>query len=125
MLVVGIAGAGDPELRARPTHELVELGLASAIQVVADAELQLEAAFSRLQPGIVVVGGTGSIALARDAHGTIHRSGGLGFRFSDEGGGYDIGRAAVQAVLQAADGRGPQTILTDLLYLETENPRRE
>ena len=33
----------------------------------------------------------------------------------DEGSGYWIGRAALRAVLRAADRRGPRTVLTQML----------
>src|SRR6185503_19327884 len=39
-------------------------------------------------------------------------AGGWGFVLGDEGSGYWIGRAALRAVLRAADRRGPETQLT-------------
>lgn len=79
-----------------------------------DAAIALCAAF-RNSPGILVISGTGSIAYGRNAKGEIMRTGGWGIPFDDCGSGYDIGRKAVAAALQAFDGRGPQTMLTALV----------
>src|SRR5690606_8774057 len=65
------------------------------------------------RPGVVVIGGTGSVAFGRNAEGREHRVGGWGYLLSDEGSGFWIGREALIAVLHCMDGRGPHTILTD------------
>ena len=80
--------------------------------LTSDAAIALAAAV-REHPGIVVISGTGSIAFARDDQGNVLRSGGWGVPFDDRGSGYDLGRQAVRAALEAFDGRGPNTILTD------------
>ncbi len=118
LLVIGAAGAGNPALQDELRSALSKTKIARAIHITTDAQLQLEAAFPTGE-GIMVSAGTGSIALARDRNGIFHRAGGHGFRFGDEGSGYAIGRNAVQAALQAGDGRGSDTILVDLLRLET------
>lgn len=63
--------------------------------------------------GVVLISGTGSIALARDANGRRARSGGWGHILGDEGSGYVIAQQALQAVVRASDGRGPQTALRE------------
>jgi len=75
-----------------------------------DAAIALAAAV-RDAPGIIVIAGTGSIAYARDDRGKVLRAGGWGIPFDDGGSGYDIGRRAVAAALQAFDRRGPHTTL--------------
>ena len=65
------------------------------------------------RPGIIVNAGTGSFAFARDDQGKLLRAGGWGIPFDDRGSGYDLGRKAVAAALQAFDGRGPQPRWTD------------
>ena len=65
--------------------------------------------------GVCLIAGTGSIALGRDQTGRQARTGGWGHIVGDEGSGFDIGRRALQAVLRAADGRGPQTTLQEAL----------
>jgi N-acetylglucosamine kinase-like BadF-type ATPase len=65
------------------------------------------------RPGVVVIGGTGSVAFGRNAAGQEHRCGGWGYLLSDEGSGFWIGRQALIAVLKCNDGRGPETLLTE------------
>ena len=80
--------------------------------LTSDAAIALAAAV-RNASGIIVVAGTGSIAFARDDQGEILRVGGWGVPFDDRGSGYDLGRKAVGAALEAFDGRGPDTLLMD------------
>ena len=56
-----------------------------------------------LRPGILLIAGTGSIALARQSGGTMIRAGGWGPVFGDEGGGFWIGREAIRCALRAKD----------------------
>jgi len=75
-----------------------------------DAAIALAAALGDT-PGIILIAGTGSIAFARDDRGRLLRAGGWGAQFDDLGSGFDLGRKAVAAALQAFDGRGPRTRL--------------
>ncbi len=43
------------------------------------------------------------------------RAGGWGPTLGDEGSGYAIARAGMTAIVRASDGRGPQTMMTDVL----------
>ena len=67
-------------------------------------------------PGALVISGTGSIAFAQGEDGSVIRCGGWGHRTGDEGSGYYIGREIVRAVVRMNDGRGPDTVLQDLVY---------
>jgi glucosamine kinase len=100
---VGGSGAARPELAAIVRHILSEL-LPPPIDVVGDIQIALEAAFDT-GPGVIVIAGTGSIAYGRDDAGRTARAGGWGFAIGDEGSAHWIGRAAVSAVLRAADPR--------------------
>ncbi len=80
--------------------------------LTSDAIIALAAAV-RNAPGIIVIAGTGSVAFARDDQGKLLRAGGWGIPFDDHGSGYDLGRKAVGAALEAFDGRGPHTLLAD------------
>jgi N-acetylmuramic acid 6-phosphate etherase len=66
--------------------------------------------------GLAVIAGTGSLALGRSADGRTARAGGWGYLMGDEGSGYRITLAALEAVARAADGRGPATRLTDAMF---------
>lgn len=80
------------------------------LAVMSDAELVVYGAYGT-SPGMVVIAGTGSIALLRDEHGRLHRCGGWGPRIDDVGGGFWLGRQACKAVARMLDGRGPDTLL--------------
>jgi N-acetylglucosamine kinase-like BadF-type ATPase len=110
VLVVGAAGAGREPERDELHAALRSEGLAKTVVVTTDVEIALLAAFGE-GPGIVVSAGTGSIAVARDRAGTLHRLGGYGWQMGDEGSGYAIGRAALGAASRARDGRSPATAL--------------
>lgn len=98
---VGGSGAARPELAEIVRRALAEI-LSTPIDVVGDMQIALEAAFDT-GPGVIVIAGTGSIAYGRDRQGTTARAGGWGFAIGDEGSAHWIGRAAVSAVLRAAD----------------------
>lgn len=112
VLVVGAAGAGREPERGELRESLRMERLAAKTLVTGDLDIALEAAFG-VAPGIVLVSGTGSVAVARDKDGTMHRRGGYGWQIGDEGSGYAIARAALQAVGKARDGRGPATLLSE------------
>lgn len=63
-------------------------------------------------PGALVISGTGAIGYSYDGE-HVYRVGGWGHRVGDEGSGYWIGQAIIQAVLKAADGRGKKTVLSE------------
>ncbi len=64
--------------------------------------------------GVVVAAGTGAITLGVGVE-TIARIDGWGNVIGDAGGGYWIGREALDAVHRAHDGRGPETSLTPVV----------
>jgi glucosamine kinase len=101
---VGGSGAARPELAEIIRRFLAEI-LSTPIEVVGDMQIALEAAFDA-GPGVIVIAGTGSIAYGRNGQGTTIRAGGWGFAIGDEGSAHWIGRAAVSAVLRAADLTG-------------------
>jgi glucosamine kinase len=79
--------------------------------VTTDLDIALQAAFGENE-GMLLLAGTGSAAYGRDTKGRTARAGGRGPWISDEGGAFDIGRRAVQAVSLADEKRGPETALT-------------
>lgn len=64
------------------------------------------------RPGVVLICGTGSVALARGASGRGHLCGGWGWLIDDVASACWFGNQALQAVARAADGRGRPTLLT-------------
>lgn len=115
-IVLGIAGAGRGMDRAEVVNTILAIGVKKKfplrnILVETDARIALEAALAG-KNGIVVIAGTGSIALYRTEAGNILRSGGWGSILGDEGSGYAIGRDALNAVMRQHDGRTEKTLLT-------------
>ncbi len=121
---LGIAGVDRAEDRATVGGIMRRISHKARVLIVNDALVALETGAPG-QPGVVVISGTGSIAYGRNAAGEAARSGGWGYVLGDEGSGYWIGRAALRAVLRAADHRGPQTRLTAMLlnHFEVAQPQ--
>ncbi len=113
-IVMGLAGAG----RLSDKKILLE-GLKKSqillpnVTVENDARIALEAAFASSY-GIVLIAGTGSIALSKDEAGKIFRLGGWGRILGDEGSGYTIGLKALNAAIRAHEGRADKTALLNL-----------
>jgi len=82
--------------------------------VTTDAELARAAAFAGA-PGVLLIAGTGSIAVARDARGHSKRVGGLGWRMGDQGSAHWLGARALEAVGAMHDGLGEVTHLAESL----------
>jgi N-acetylglucosamine kinase-like BadF-type ATPase len=107
------------------------LGLASdQLLVTGDERTALRGAFPD-EPGIVVISGTGTIAVGRDQRGREHRCAGWGWLLDGAGSAMDIGRDGLALSLQMADGRQPATPLRELLWralgldpAEAEAPQR-
>ena len=106
---IGLAGVDRPGARDMLLPHLRPL--AGDVTLGNDAELVLGALNHAV--GVAIIAGSGSIVLGRDATGRTTRAGGWGHLIGDEGSGYEIGRAALQAAARAADGRGPATALLD------------
>src|SRR5437667_177478 len=100
--VVGAAGAGRAQEQQELAAALVAAGIARAARVLADAEVALATAFQSA-PGVIINAGTGSIAYARDDAGRLHRCGGYGWQLGDEGGGYWLGRRALDAAAREGE----------------------
>src|ERR1044072_636114 len=109
---VGLGGARRKELRERMRETLMPLGIGD-IEVVTDADIALYGATDGA-PGLVVIAGTGSICCGMNARGKKFCAGGWGPVAGDEGAGAWIARRALRAIAWASDGRGPQTLLTEL-----------
>ena len=116
-ICLGIAGVD----RARDSDAvrgiMRRIGFKTRTLVVNDALVALVAGAGSA-PGVVIVSGTGSIAYGRNGTGRAARAGGWGYLLGDEGGGFWIGRSALSAVVRQFDGRGPATLLTELVLHE-------
>ena len=68
------------------------------------------------RPGVVVISGTGTIAVGRDGTGREHRCAGWGWLLDGAGSALDIGRDGLSLSLEMADGRRPDAPLRPALW---------
>lgn len=90
-LTVGATGIWTPAEKIAAKRLL--RGWARCNILLSDVELAHRAAF--MGPGILVVGGTGAVAIAQDQRSRMRRVGGWGPLLGDEGSAFWIGRAAL------------------------------
>ncbi len=103
---------GETDIKTRILKRIIRT---EHLSVVHDSVNALAGATAG-QPGIIVMGGTGSVARGVNEQGEEARVGGWTHLFGDEGSAYWIGRAAVRATLAEYDRMGPKTILTPMLF---------
>jgi N-acetylglucosamine kinase-like BadF-type ATPase len=118
-LVAGLAGAGretdKDQVKVAIANEARKRKLVMGkVGIETDGRIALEGAFKG-KPGIIVIAGTGSFALAKDHKGQTHRAGGWGRILGDEGSGYAIGRDGLNSVTKHLDHRGKPTLLTEFV----------
>ena len=114
VLSAGLAGVDYDSYGEEPMKELFHrLGFPHCL-VHGDMVIAHAAALG-MQPGVVVVAGTGSVILGIDDAGRRVRVGGWGPLYGNEGSAQHITAAALRAAAHAYDGRGPSTALVDAL----------
>ncbi len=120
----GVAGAGAESVRVTLEAALVERAVGRRIRVGTDMEAAFESAFGE-GPGLLVIAGTGSVALARTQDGQMRRAGGWGKMLGDEGGGYWLAMQALGAVAPDSSSSAPQSALREavLTRLRLDAPR--
>jgi glucosamine kinase len=101
-LVVAARGVWLPRERRALRRRVA--GLARRVDVIPDVEAAWHATLGA-ERGVLVLAGTGSIALGRDARGRWARAGGLGPLLGDEGSAFWIGREWLRATASEATRR--------------------
>src|SRR5215472_14982384 len=107
---IGMSGASLPEAVQWAQKTIQEVTPNAAINVAGDDVVAYRAAFGT-SPGVLVMSGTGSIAVGRNPVDETARAGGWGPNVSDEGSAYWIGREAVGAALRAFDSGSSNGLL--------------
>ncbi|HUX35223.1 MAG TPA: BadF/BadG/BcrA/BcrD ATPase family protein [Gemmatimonadaceae bacterium] len=120
VVCVGVAGVGRESLRLELWEALTSREIAEEVVVHTDYAVAFDDAFGQ-GPGILLLAGTGSVAVGRGPTGAMARCGGWGPDFGDEGGGAWIGRRALSIVAAAGDGREPETALSGAVLTATES----
>lgn len=119
-----IAGGGVKEEAEKLETMLREaMEFRCPLVFVSDAEAALVGGLKSLE-GMILVSGTGSIAMARLRNGTVVRSGGYGHFLGDEGSAFWIASQAVSRSIRSWEGRDlPTNILSALLkYFSLQTP---
>lgn len=112
-IYVGAAGAGRADVAETLRFLIASAFPRAAVAVGDDASIALRSAIPT-GPGIALIAGTGSIALADDGTRT-YRVGGLGYLLGDEGSAYWIGLSALRALARVYDGRAQTDELAELV----------
>lgn len=101
--VWGMSGCDTPEDQLVYEAMIQQAGFApESTTVVNDAVLPFWAAADI--PGVVVVGGTGSVVVGVDSQGKVSRIGGWNYAFSDLGSGYWMGSRLLREMTLWLDG---------------------
>lgn len=113
-ICLGMAGVDRPEDKPLIQNIIREFLPVAECVPVNDGVIALMG--GALKPfGVIVISGTGSIAFGINREGERARAGGWGHILGDEGSGYQIALKALRAVMRAADGRIPPTLLQELI----------
>jgi N-acetylglucosamine kinase-like BadF-type ATPase len=113
--VIGLAGTEIEADRLQVVNWLTGRMPDKPVDVVHDTALVL-AAGTPGGWGLVIISGTGSVAFGRDRDGREVYAGRGGRVMGDEGSAYAIGIAILKAIACANDGRGPKTLIEELVY---------
>jgi N-acetylglucosamine kinase-like BadF-type ATPase len=100
VLVIGSRGIWTVSERRELSRRLARA--ARRVEVLSDAQLAHLGALGG-GPGVLILAGTGSIVIGRDAGGRWGRAGGFGPLLGDEGSGFWLGRAWLRATSQGED----------------------
>lgn len=116
---IAAVGIGDPSIDDESESPMAKEFAARAAQLLgapvyirSDAYMTLFALTGGKKAGVLIISGTGSMAIGENDAGNIAVVGGWGRLSGDEGSGYYIGREGVCAALRAFDGVAVQTELT-------------
>ncbi len=104
LCLAGVSFQGNAEATARLGKILRQAGVKAKPLLHPDIHATL-AHELRDRPGMIIVAGTGSCAIAKNAKGRIRRAGGWGSLLGDEGSGYAMGLSALRDCVTALDGR--------------------
>lgn len=113
-ICAGLAGYGKNQKIRERIEDVCAQSFGKHFYVIKnDAEIALEGALDG-NDGILLIAGTGSIALAKKNM-THYRSGGWGYQIGDEGSAYWIAKKLLQAYAMQSDGRMSKTSLSSYL----------
>ena len=119
-------GSSVQALGRQLAAEALQLPL-GRVMVTGDERTALRGAMGSHRGGIVVISGTGTIAVGRNPAGQEHRCSGWGWLLDGAGSATDIGRDGLALSLAMADGRQPDSPLRARVWaglnLSTSDPQ--
>lgn len=115
LISMGIAGVGRVKDRERFLSIIDELGIKVNFLLTTDIHIALLGAHGK-EEGILILSGTGSMAIGIDNMGKEYRLGGWGHIIGDEGSGYDIGKKGLSLVAKTIDGLKDSDSLVEMVY---------
>ncbi|MCW1300772.1 MAG: BadF/BadG/BcrA/BcrD ATPase family protein [Candidatus Micrarchaeaceae archaeon] len=109
----GMSTFGDIPGTEKEIEAMIKTVLPKSI-VVNDVRVALEGALPN-SAGMILLAGTGAMAMAKDEDGRVFRVDGWGEHVGDLGSGYFIGRMVLQTAFEEYDGRRKQTPLLEMV----------
>ena len=119
-LCAGLAGTAHPEAAQKMKRLLEGEFPGKTIRLCTDLDLTLEGTGEGA--AIVLIAGTGSAAVGRDAQGHTGRVGGHGYLLGDDGSAYHVGQLAVKSALRHYERTGTDTPLGQRILAQTGEP---
>lgn len=117
-IVAGVAGAGKGDLALKLAQSIAQATNIPHVSISNDIAPIFHANFPS-GPGILVISGTGSSIMTRDASDSINLTGGHGALLGDRGSAYRLGLSGLEACAAALDGTGAETSLSERLFDHT------
>ncbi len=108
----GLAGVGLLDSQREVVVVVQEATRAKRVLINSDGYVALYGSFVG-NPGMVVISGTGSIAMGFNEQGKCARVGGWGHLLGDEGSAFHIGVEGIRAAAKSHDGSLPPTSLAE------------
>jgi N-acetylglucosamine kinase-like BadF-type ATPase len=118
-MCAGLSGAGNSE-----TAEAVQTAVEAefpGVRITVRTDLDIALAAAGAGPAIVLIAGTGSVAVGRGLTGGIRRAGGLGPKLGDGGSATDVGRKATALVKAYREKTGEESFLEKQLIAQLAN----
>lgn len=111
---IGLAGYGNIREDREKLENIIEKVFKDFNYIIRnDVEIAISGALNG-DDGIVIVSGTGSIALSKIGN-EFKRCGGWGYSIGDEGSAYWIGKKVIEIFSKEADGRLDKTHIYDII----------
>jgi len=116
-VAMGLAGMDTPDEYETAYRVFIDILRAFSVvkfTLVHDSQIALENGTTNPN-AIVLISGTGSICVGRNARGETAKTGGMDYLLTDQGSGYDIGRHVLREAVKSFDGRREKTVLESLV----------